>query len=95
MKHLSFALLVLCGVAGCGEVVPSAAEGSLGGACHGDGTCDNGLACENNACVGTPVVVRGTKNGHNRADLAIFPGGCSGGYWTGDGFRLMANALNF
>lgn len=44
---------------------------------------------------GMPVVVRGTKNGKNRVDLAIFPGGCSGAYWTGDGFRLMANALKF
>lgn len=44
---------------------------------------------------GQPLVVRGTKNGHNRVDLAIFPGGCSGNYWTGDGFVLMANALKF
>lgn len=44
---------------------------------------------------GQPIVVRGTKNGHNRADLGIFPGGCSGAYWTGDGFALMRNALNF
>lgn len=44
---------------------------------------------------GQPIVVRGTKNGHNRVDIALFPGGCSGGYWTGDGFRLMANALWF
>jgi hypothetical protein len=59
------------------------------------GTAVNGgvvVASFNN---GQPFVVRGTKNNHNRVDLGVFPGGCSGAYWTGDGFQLMANALNF
>lgn len=59
------------------------------------GTAVNGgivVASYSNA---QPLVVRGTKNNHNRVDLGMFPDGCSGGYWTGDGFQLMANALNF
>ncbi len=44
---------------------------------------------------GQPLVVRGTKNGHNRVDLGMFPGGCNGGYWTGDGFDLIRNALTY
>ncbi len=44
---------------------------------------------------GMPIAVRGAKNGHNRVDLGLFPGGCNGGYWTGDGFALMANALKY
>lgn len=44
---------------------------------------------------GAPMVVRGMKNGHNRVDLAMFPGGCSGSYWAGDGFELIRNAVEF
>ena len=44
---------------------------------------------------GAPVVVRGINNGRNRVDLGMFPGGCNGGLWTGNGFELMRNALKF
>lgn len=46
---------------------------------------------------GAPLVVRGVKNGRNRVDLNLYPpsSAARGDFWSGDGFRLMANALRF
>ena len=60
-----------------------------------NGTAINGGIVVASYDNGTPIVVRGTKNGRNRVDIGMFPGGCSGPYWTGDGFELIRNALRF
>jgi hypothetical protein len=70
-------------------VVSFSATRSVSGAALNGGIV---VASYNN---GQPLIVRGTKNGRNRVDLAMFPGGCNGGSWTGNGFELMRNALVF
>jgi LruC domain-containing protein len=46
---------------------------------------------------GVPLLVRGVANGRNRADLNFYPAPStvSPGYWSGDGYLMMANALDY
>ncbi len=60
-----------------------------------DGSVINGGIVVASYDNGMPIVVRSVKNGHNRVDLGMFPGGCYGGHWTGNGFELMRNALKY
>ncbi len=56
---------------------------------YGTGAVANGGVVVAYWSNGRPLVVRGTVNGRNRVDLELFPPS----YWTGDGVRLMQNAL--
>lgn len=44
---------------------------------------------------GTPLIVKGAKNGFNRAELNFFPPSSTvrSDFWTGDGATIMKNAL--
>jgi hypothetical protein len=68
---------------------------ALGASRTVNGTAVNGGIVVASWSSGTPVVVRAVRGDFNRVDLGMFPGGCSGGYWTGDGFALMRNALDY
>ena len=48
---LAWAVTVVATSCGAPEVPAAAADGSDGGACYGNGTCNEGLACVDDVCV--------------------------------------------
>lgn len=63
---------------------------------HSNGPIINGgFSVANWSPGGTTLVVRGVKNGRRLVELNFYPPSASynAAYWTGDGYRLMRNAL--
>src|SRR5262249_16323631 len=50
MRWIGLVVLGAAALAGCGPSAPMQPQGSEGGACFQDGTCDDGLECQSGVC---------------------------------------------
>ena len=75
-------------VAGVTTLTATSAFRSTGGVVNG------GVAVANWGS-GAPLIVRGVKNGRNRAELNFYPPSITvrNDFWSGDGAKIMRNAL--
>jgi hypothetical protein len=59
------------------------------------GAVANGGIAVANWGSGKPLIIRGVKNGKNRAELNFYPPSITvrNDFWSGDGAKIMRNAL--
>ena len=80
-------------LAGCTEDNPGAADGTEGGACYPNGTCNAGLQCVSGACVAPTVDTDGAVAGDSGQWDAAQVGGDTTGVVPGGKFSFFVTSL--